>query len=78
MYNYAELAKRVHVYGSKLFFQLSAGPGRVTGGKIEGAKEVVPPISASANQAFFKPDVKCRPLSTLEVEKLVEAFGDAA
>ena len=36
------------------------------------------PISASDNPAFFRPQVRCRPLKTEEVEQLVASFGEAA
>jgi len=79
MYNYSELIKYVHTYGAKIFFQLSAGPGRVTGGKVSGKEEdTEPPISVSDNLAFFRPNIKCKVLSTNEVEQLVKAFGRAA
>ncbi|ODS40564.1 MAG: hypothetical protein A7315_02455 [Candidatus Altiarchaeales archaeon WOR_SM1_79] len=73
---YAELAKYVHSYGTKIFFQLSAGPGRVAKGEIIDAGFV--PVSASDNKAFFRPNVTCRALSIGEVEKIAESFGKAA
>jgi 2-enoate reductase len=56
--------------------QLSAGPGRVMGGRSidEGYK----PISSSENQAYFRPRTTCRELSAEEIGKLVKAFGVAA
>lgn len=73
---YAELAKCVHAYGAKMFFQISAGPGRVARGDL--IDEGFVPVSASDNQAFFRPEVRCRALSPEEVQTLVESFGEAA
>ena len=60
----------------KVFIQLSAGPGRVTPGNVIGSG--ITPVSASANQAHFVPDVTCRALATDEVTQIVAAFGRAA
>jgi len=74
--NYAELAKYVHTFGSRIFMQLSAGPGRVMGGRsIDEGFELV---SSSENQSFFRPNKVCRALKTDEVATLVEAFANAA
>ena len=76
MQNYAELAKYAHAFGAKIFMQLTAGPGRVISGTaIDDGFE---PVSASANQAYFRPNVTCRALDTSEVDQIVEAFGQAA
>lgn len=72
----AEMITRVHAYGSKIFFQLSAGPGRVSPADVINSG--VQPVSASDNEAFFVPGVKCRPLETAEVEQIVEAYRAAA
>jgi 2-enoate reductase len=71
----AELADRVHNFGAKLFIQLSAGPGRVARGDVIDAG--FQPVSSSPNQAFFRPQVTCRELTTDEIQKLIEAFGQA-
>jgi NADH:flavin oxidoreductases, Old Yellow Enzyme family len=73
---YSELARYCHTFGAKLFMQISAGPGRVLGGKAidQGYK----PISASENQAYFRPNVICRALTISEIGEIVKAFGDAA
>jgi 2-enoate reductase len=71
----AELADRVHNFGAKLFVQLSAGPGRVARGDVIDAG--FQPVSSSPNQAFFRPQVTCRELTTDEIQKLIEAFGQA-
>lgn len=71
-----EMVARVHAYGSKIFFQLSAGPGRVTPADVIASG--VRPVSASDNEAFAVPGVVCRSLETDEVERIVAAFGKAA
>ena len=70
-----ELAARVHAYDCKLYYQLSAGPGRVT--PADTIHSGVQPVSASENECFFAPDVLCRALETGEVEQIVAAFGSA-
>jgi 2-enoate reductase len=74
--NYAEMNRLAHAFGAKVFIQLTAGPGRVVSGR--SIDQGFPPISSSANRAFFRPDVTCRELETSEVDRIVEAFGDAA
>lgn len=71
-----ETVARVHAYGSKMFFQLSAGPGRVTPAEV--IKSGVVPVSASDNEAHSVPGVICRPLETAEVEQIVAAYARAA
>jgi 2-enoate reductase len=73
---YHELTDYAHAYGVKVFIQLSAGPGRVTPPQVINSG--ITPVSASANQAHFAPDVTCRALATEEVAQIVEAFGRAA
>jgi len=73
---YIELADYVHSYGSKIFVQLSAGPGRVTSAKVINSG--IKPVSASPNQAYWAPEVTCRALTTEEVGEIVKAFGHAA
>ncbi len=69
-----ELIEAVHSYGSTILFQLTAGFGRVAHPSILDCK----PVSASALPNFWCPEITCRELTTDEVERLVEAFGDAA
>jgi 2-enoate reductase len=73
---YAELAKYIHSYGTKIFFQLSAGPGRVAKGSV--IDEGFIPISASDNKAFFRPEITCREITEEEVEKIIKSFGKTA
>lgn len=72
----SEMVARIHAYGCKIFFQISAGPGRVTPAHV--IESGVTPVSASPNLCFFKPDTTCRELTTTEVEGIVRAFADAA
>jgi 2-enoate reductase len=73
---YAELADYVHLYDARIFFQLSAGPGRVMGGiAIDNG---FTPISVSPNQAFFRPEVTCRELAVKEIKEIVNSFGETA
>jgi len=72
---FRELADYAHSFGCKIFIQLTAGPGRVTGAKVINSGII--PVSASANQNFWVPSVTCRPLKTEEVAEIVEAFGRA-
>ncbi len=76
MLEYSDMSNQIHSYGGKVFFQLSAGPGRVTFPDVIASG--VKPVSASANQSFYVPSVTCRPLETEEVDRIVAAFGDAA
>lgn len=73
---YAELASRVNAYGGKIFMQLSGGPGRVTYPEVVASG--VTPVSASANQCFYVPNVACRAIETNEVAQIVHSFGEAA
>lgn len=73
---YSDLAGQVHACGSRIFMQLSAGPGRVTFTDV--IQSGVVPVSASANQCYYAPSVTCRALETHEVAQIVQAFGEAA
>jgi len=72
--SFGEMGEAVHSLGTKMFVQLTAGFGRVAPLPMTGEK----PISASAIPHYYEPDVICRPMTTGEVESIVEAFGDAA
>jgi 2-enoate reductase len=72
----AELSDYVHAYGARIFIQLTAGTGRLIPPELIdefGFK----PVSASVNQAFYRPQVSTRALSTEDVEKLARSFGRA-
>ena len=68
------LTERVHRWGAKIFSQLSCGTGR--NGMPQIGERV--PISASANPSFYNPEMICRPLTTEEIEKMMEAWKVAA
>ncbi len=71
---FGELSEGVHALGTKIFVQLTAGSGRVAPLRIIRTT----PVSASAIPHYNEPNIICRPLEIREIEKLVEAFGDAA
>jgi 2-enoate reductase len=72
---FGELSEAVHSLGTKIFIQLTAGFGRVSRSyKLLGQS----PVSASALPHYWDPTVTCRPLTTEEVETMVQAFGKAA
>jgi len=73
---YAELAEYVHMYDARIFFQLSAGPGRVLSGIA--IDDGFTPISASPTQAFFRPEVTCRELNMNEIKEIINSFGEVA
>ena len=69
-----ELCEAVHPWGTKIFIQLTAGLGRVAPPYFFRGQ----PVSASAIPYFWDPNIICRPLTKEEIEKIVEAFGNAA
>ncbi len=69
-----EIVDKVHPYGTKIFLQLTAGLGRsALPTAIQGNDYVAP--SPIMNRWI---DEECRELTTAEVEKIVESFGEAA
>lgn len=69
-----ELTERVHAHGAKIFLQLTMGLGRSGApGFIEGQ-----PVAPSAIPNYWEPTQTCRELTTHEVERIVERFGEAA
>lgn len=68
------LTERVHRWGAKMFAQLSCGTGR--NGMPQIGERV--PISSSANPSFYNPDMICRPLTTEEIEQMMETWKVAA
>lgn len=70
-----EIAEEVHIYGSKLCVQLSAGLGRVCA-VMPGVK--VTPVAPSEQPTFWNPAVMCRALTKDEIKLLVKSFGEAA
>ncbi len=71
LYSFVELNEILHSFETKVFYQLTAGFGRVNGSPKGGAK----PVSSSAVSAYWNPEVTCRALTTEEVETLVAGFG---
>lgn len=69
-----ELCDRVHAFDTKIVLQLTAGLGRSALPSIVKAEDYVAP-SPTINRWEDKP---CRELTTAEVEKIVEEFGQAA
>jgi len=74
---YNELAQYAHSYGSAIFFQLSAGRGRVARPDAFDDERFIP-VSASDNEGVFRPDKRCRPITVEEIKKIVKSFGEAA
>lgn len=68
------LTERVHRWGAKMFAQLSCGTGR--NGMPQIGERV--PISSSANPSFYNPNMICRPLTTEEIEQMMETWKVAA
>lgn len=72
LYSFIELNEILHSFGTKVFYQLTAGYGRVGNPKPPGGGK---PVSSSAQPAFWDPEVTCREITTSEVESIVENFG---
>jgi len=70
----SELTERVHAYGARIFIQLSGGVGRV--GRLGTLLDK--PIAPSAIPYYWDPSVTCREMTIEEIERLVQAFGEAA
>lgn len=68
------LTERVHRWGAKMFAQLSCGTGR--NGMPQIGERV--PISSSDNPSFYNPSMLCRPLTTEEIEEMMEHWKVAA
>ncbi len=80
LFNYSQAARlahlvdEVHQYGAKFAIQLTPGYGRVNKGNPEKTIHV----SASANRAFYYPDVVCHTLTVDEIHELVACMGKSA
>ncbi|MCG0275851.1 MAG: FAD-dependent oxidoreductase [Thermosediminibacteraceae bacterium] len=70
----SEMNERVHAYDAKIFLQLTAGFGRVAIPAILKGEAVAP----SPIENFWDPRIKCRELTTEEVETIVKKFAEAA
>ena len=66
------LAEGAHVYGSRVFIQLTPGLGRV-GSPECLLKKMKFPVSASWNPNFYVPAVPCRPLTDRQCKKIIRA-----
>jgi len=78
--NYAgwrNLAESLHSFGTAFFIQLSPGMGRVGSPECVVKKHKLP-ISASWNPNFYLPQLPCRPLTFLELKKIIRNTGQAA
>ena len=73
----SELTEAVHPYGAKIFIQLTAGFGR-SGAPPSRRLLAGHPVAPSAIPNYWDPTVTCRELTTEEIERLVQRFGEAA
>lgn len=72
LYSITELNEILHSFGAKVFYQLTAGFGRVGSPSPPGGGK---PVAPSALPAFWDPSVTCREIEIHEVDTLVEKFG---
>lgn len=68
------MTERVHAYDSKIFLQLTAGFGRVALPIVLEGEAVAP----SPIENKWDPRIKCRELTTKEVEAYVKKFAEAS
>lgn len=69
-----ELTRAVHRHGARIAFQVTPGEGRQSHIAIEGRI----PSAPSAQPAVLDPKIRCRALTAAEIDRLVEACGNAA
>jgi 2-enoate reductase len=72
LYSFIELNEILHSFDTKVFYQMTAGYGRVGNPHPPGGGT---PVSCSAVPAFWDTGIMCREISTQEVETIVEGFG---
>jgi len=72
LYSFVELLEILHSFDTKVFFQLTAGYGRVGNPHPPGGGR---PVSCSAIPAFWDSSITCRELTTEEVGTLSKGFG---
>lgn len=72
-----DIAESVHAYGALFFIQLTPGMGRVGSPECLVNKHKLP-VSASWNPNFYVPQLPCRPLSFLELGRIIKNTGQAA
>lgn len=71
------LAESLHSFGSAFFIQLTPGLGRVGSPECIVKKHKLP-VSASWNPNYYIPQLPCRPLTFLELKRIVKNAGQAA
>lgn len=71
----SELAEKCHDYNAKVAVQLTAGGGRQAG---EYAQTHDLAIGPSENRCFYPPYKNTRPLTQLEIKKLIKSFGKSS
>ena len=71
------LAESLHAFGASFFIQLTPGLGRVGSPECLVKKHKFP-VSASWNPNYYIPQLPCRPLSFLELGRIVKNTGQAA
>ena len=71
------LSESIHAYGALFFMQLTAGMGRVGSPECVVNKHKLP-VSASWNPNFYIPQLPSRPLSFIELKRLVKNAGQTA
>lgn len=67
------LARRIHYNDAKLCIQITPGLGR-----MQFTTGDVVPYSASNSNAFWFPEVKCKPYSIGQIKELVKKMGEGA
>lgn len=72
LYSFTELNEIIHSFDTKVFYQMTAGYGRVGNPTPPGGGA---PVAPSALPAFWDPTITCRELTTREVDSIVEKFG---
>ncbi|MEG2633213.1 MAG: FAD-dependent oxidoreductase, partial [Oscillospiraceae bacterium] len=75
--SWREIAQGCHVYGSKVFIQLTPGLGRV-GPPTCLVNEMKFPRSASFNPNFYIPELPCLRLSGGKLKKIIKNAGQAS
>ncbi|MBM4761052.1 FAD-dependent oxidoreductase [Bacillus sp. B15-48] len=67
------LARRIHNHGAKLCLQITPGLGRMQLPTREGA-----PYSCSEVDAFWFPEITCKPYSIEQIQDIVQKMGEGA
>lgn len=72
-----DLAQGCHVYGSKIFIQLTPGLGRVGNPQCLVVDKKFP-VSASLNPNFYISQIPCLPLSGMKLRRIIKNAGQAS